>query len=137
MAQTFLADAWYFIALLEPRDTHHRNALRLQQFVTPVLLITHEGVLTELLTYFSDDGSRARALAAQAVRRILARLTVVSVGRPLFTRALDLYEQRPDKQYSLVDCLSMVVMKDRGITHVLTNDHHFRQEGFTILSDAP
>jgi len=28
-------------------------------------------------------------------------------------------------------------MKDRGITHVLTNDHHFRQEGFTVLSDAP
>jgi predicted nucleic acid-binding protein len=31
----------------------------------------------------------------------------------------------------------MTLMRERGITHVLTNDHHFRQEGFTVLSDAP
>jgi predicted nucleic acid-binding protein len=52
------------------------------------------------------------------------------------SRALYLYSLRVDKAYSLVDCMSMVVMQDRGITHVLTNDHHFRQEGFTVLSDA-
>ena len=58
------------------------------------------------------------------------------VARPAasFARALDLYEARPDKEYSLVDCMSMVVMRERGITHVLTNDHHFRQEGFTVVN---
>ena len=50
-------------------------------------------------------------------------------------RALDLYSQRPDKEYSLVDCMSMVLMRERGITHVLTNDHHFRQEGFTVVNE--
>jgi predicted nucleic acid-binding protein len=53
----------------------------------------------------------------------------------LFSAALSLYEQRPDKEYSLVDCMSMTLMRERGITHVLTNDHHFRQEGFTVVNE--
>lgn len=136
MAQTYFADAWYFIALLEPRDCHHRNARRLERFTTRAFVVTHEGVLSEVLTYFADEGPRARMLAAEAARRVLSGLDVVSVDRSLFSRALDLYEQRPDNEYSLVDCISMLLMRDRRIEHVLTNDHHFRQEGFTVLSDA-
>jgi predicted nucleic acid-binding protein len=70
------------------------------------------------------------------VRRALRDFLVEPASRELFLLALDLYESRRDKQYSLVDCMSMELMKQRGITHVLTNDHHFRQEGFTVLSDA-
>jgi uncharacterized protein len=40
-----------------------------------------------------------------------------------------------DKAYSLVDCMSMSLMRERGITHILTNDHHFRQEGFTLVNE--
>jgi len=46
---------------------------------------------------------------------------------------LTLYEARPDKVYSLTDCISMQVMRREGLTDVLTNDHHFTQEGFHIL----
>jgi len=46
---------------------------------------------------------------------------------------LRLYYERPDKGYSLTDCISMVVMKQMGISEVLTQDKHFAQEGFTIL----
>lgn len=46
---------------------------------------------------------------------------------------LQLYESRPDRTYSLVDCISMNAMREEGITDALTNDHHFTQEGFTIL----
>jgi len=41
--------------------------------------------------------------------------------------------QRPDKEWSLTDCISLVVMNERGITDALTNDHHFEQAGFQIL----
>jgi predicted nucleic acid-binding protein len=44
-----------------------------------------------------------------------------------------LYKDRPDKAYSLTDCLSMQVMRQEGLTESLTNDHHFTQEGFHIL----
>jgi predicted nucleic acid-binding protein len=50
-----------------------------------------------------------------------------------FDAALALYESRPDKGYSLTDCRSMLALRGLGITDVLTNDHHFTQEGFTIL----
>lgn len=133
----YFVDAWYFIALLERRDGHHRNALRLAVVIANAQLVTHEGVLTEVLTYFADEGVRARTLAVRAVRSALADIAVLPVDRALFMNGLNLYERRSDKQYSLVDCMSMTVMKERGITHVLTNDHHFRQEGFTVLSDAP
>lgn len=50
-----------------------------------------------------------------------------------FAAALALFEARPDKDYSLTDCRSMLALQSLGITEVLTNDHHFTQEGFTIL----
>ena len=46
---------------------------------------------------------------------------------------LDLYRARPDKRYSLTDCISMQTMRKEGITEVLTNDRHFEQEGFRAL----
>jgi predicted nucleic acid-binding protein len=50
-----------------------------------------------------------------------------------FAAALALYESRPDKGYSLTDCRSMLALRALGISEVLTHDHHFTQEGFTIL----
>jgi predicted nucleic acid-binding protein len=44
-----------------------------------------------------------------------------------------LYEARPDKGYSLTDCISMQTMRREGLTDVLTNDRHFEQEGFRAL----
>jgi predicted nucleic acid-binding protein len=58
---------------------------------------------------------------------------VLPQSRADFDAALALYEARPDKDYSLTDCRSMLAMRARGITEVLTKDHHFTQEGFTIL----
>ena len=57
--------------------------------------------------------------------------------RESFLRGLDLYAKRSDKEYSLVDCISMTAMRDNGITDILTNDHHFAQEGFHVLIQKP
>jgi predicted nucleic acid-binding protein len=134
----YFVDAWFFIARIDMLDRHHRQAERLADRISDDLaLVTHEAVLGEVLTYFSSQGPRLRARAATAVRSALRGMVVVKSGGAVFSDALDLYERRPDNAYSLVDCMSMVVMKDRGMTHVLTNDHHFAQEGFTVLSGAP
>ena len=58
---------------------------------------------------------------------------VLPQTRADFDAALALYEARPDKEYSMTDCRSMVAMTDHRLTEVLTHDHHFTQEGFTIL----
>jgi len=133
----YFADAWFFIALLDPFDSHHGRARRLRAVVRDDVVVTHDAVLTEVLAYFSGDGPHARREVAKLVRKLLSSVSVVECRRELFLRALTLYEERDDKKYSLVDCMSMEVIRERGITHVLTNDHHFRQEGFTVLSDAP
>lgn len=127
----YFVDTWFFIAHLDRFDSHHRQALRIEREVRGADLVTHEHVLSEVLSYFADAGHDARQRGAVMVRRALRDMTVVT---PDIRRALDLYEDRPDKAYSLVDCMSMLIMRDRGITHVLTNDHHFAQEGFTILN---
>lgn len=48
-------------------------------------------------------------------------------------RGVDLFEQRPDKEWSLVDCISFGVMQDEKLTEALTGDRHFEQAGFVAL----
>ena len=58
---------------------------------------------------------------------------VVPASRELFDRALELYHQHADKEWTLTDCVSFVVMREAGITQALTEDRHFEQAGFTAL----
>jgi predicted nucleic acid-binding protein len=51
----------------------------------------------------------------------------------LLLDGLELYRARPDKAYSLTDCMSMLIMRREGITEILTHDRHFEQEGFRSL----
>ena len=133
--QTYFVDTWFLVALFDAADSDHRRAVRLDRAVRNAVLVTHEGVLTEFLAFICDEGPRVRSRGVRVVRDMLRERTVVPADRALFLRALDLYEDRQDKQYSLTDCMSMVVMRERGITDVLTNDHHFTQAGFIIVNE--
>jgi predicted nucleic acid-binding protein len=132
--QKYFADTWYFIALANRFDAHHAAAKRLEALVSQHTLVTHDGVLSEVLTYFAGAGAFSRQRAAAVVREVLRDFHVLPADRLLFIAALDRYAARPDKEYSLVDCMSMVVMEQRGIRHVLTNDHHFSQAGFIVVN---
>jgi len=60
-------------------------------------------------------------------------LTIVEANHELFEHGLDLFGNRPDKSWSLTDCISFVVMQAHGLTEALTADHHFEQAGFVRL----
>ena len=98
-------------------------------------IVTTDEVLTEFLTALSKAGENLRGRAAAMVRAILfnPNVKVVPQSRGTFLQALHLFDQRRDKEYSLTDCASMNAMRSESIAEVLTNDHHFKQEGFTIL----
>jgi len=98
-------------------------------------LVTTDEVLTELLDGLAQRGTYLREAAAQSVRTILKdrRATVHPQSGESFLAGLRLYEQRSDKGYRLVDCISMMTMRSQRILEILTNDHHFVQEGFKIL----
>jgi uncharacterized protein len=72
---------------------------------------------------------------AASVQGILSNplIHVIPQSRASFLSGLDLYAARPDKGYSLTDCISMQTMRREGLTEVLTNDRHFEQEGFRAL----
>ncbi|HTK76461.1 MAG TPA: hypothetical protein VL371_14445 [Gemmataceae bacterium] len=59
-------------------------------------------------------------------------LVVIRLDDEILMRATDLFSRRMDKDWSLTDCISFVVMTDRGIRTALTGDHHFQQAGFEI-----
>jgi predicted nucleic acid-binding protein len=58
---------------------------------------------------------------------------VVAASNSNFQLGSDLYNNRPDKAWSLTDCISFVVMQEHGISEALTGDHHFEQAGFVAL----
>jgi predicted nucleic acid-binding protein len=132
----YFVDTWYLIALTDHFDAHHTLAVRIERITRGRALVTHEAVLTEFLTFFAEAGPMARQMAVRRVRAILEQPQwTVAHSSDVFPLALDLYSLRLDKEYSLVDCMSMALMRERSITHVLTNDHHFRQEGFIIVDE--
>jgi predicted nucleic acid-binding protein len=91
--------------------------------------------LIGVLNFYAGDRSTLRQAAARLVRNTLSNpdIEVVEHSHEAFLAGLELYEARPDKGYSLTDCISMNLMRERGINEALTHDHHFEQEGFTIL----
>jgi uncharacterized protein len=130
-------DAGYWIALFSPSDELHARAKSLSRRLAGGSLVTSELVLVEVLDGFAPRGERSRRAAVEAVRAILAddRIEVATNTRNLFESSLALYADRLDKDWSLTDCASMVIMRERGIPEVLSADHHFRQAGFTTLLD--
>jgi predicted nucleic acid-binding protein len=129
------ADTFYWLALLNPRDAFHARAQALSLALASVGFATTDEVLTEVLDGVTGSGPSWRRQGVQSARYLLAdpSVEVIPQDRAGFLDALDFYEHRLDKGYSLTDCRSMRVMYSRGITEVLTNDHHFTQEGFTVL----
>src|SRR5947209_2678138 len=132
MAPVYFADTFWWIALANPNDTWHARTLAWEAARPNAQFVTTEEVLSELLTWFAGTGPAGRAHASAMVRGILgdASTQVLPQTSPDFAAALALYEARPDKGYSLTDCRSMLALRSLGLTEVLTNDHHFTQEGF-------
>ena len=139
MPPTVFADTFYWLALARPRDTWHAAARRWAAANASTRIITTDEVLTEFLNALAGTGPIGRAYAASTVHDIRndPDVDVLLQTRVDFDAALALYEARPDKGYSLTDCRSMVALRALGVSEVLTNDHHFTQEGFTILFPGP
>lgn len=133
--KTVFVDTVYWIAISKPKDNWHEAADSAKKQLGQARLVTTDEVLTEFLAALSKGGSELRCRAVKTVRAILsnANIKVIQQSRDSFNKGLNRYEARSDKQYSLQDCISMNVMEAESITDVLTNDHHFGQEGFKVL----
>jgi uncharacterized protein len=126
------ADSFFFFALLNNNDAAHEAAERFSSH-SGRPFVTTAWVLTEVADGCATVDKRGIFLQLLDTLRASpdARITEPSEG--LFSRGLELYRQRPDKEWSLTDCLSFVVMRDERISEALTGDHHFEQAGFRAL----
>jgi len=138
--RTVFVDTGYLLALERRSDENHRRALghwRSLRGRRLPRLVTTTYVFDEVVTYLNS-----RSLHASAVktgRRLPGSPSVelISVGEEIFRAAFDLLEERPDKRYSLTDCVSFVLMRERGISVALAFDRHFEQEGLVREPHAP
>jgi uncharacterized protein len=133
------ADTFFWIALLNRKDSSHPRAVELSRSLQGAVIVTTEEVLTQVLNYFAGAGSRTRSRVTASVYRILedANTRVVTQSHDSFMNGLEFYASRPDKGYSFVDFISMNVMKAEKLSNVLTEDEHFLQQGFNALFRLP
>ncbi len=126
------ADSFYFFSLINPKDETHHRAVELSDSLD-VPMITTPWVLTELADGLSRSSFRETfSLILDKLREDPLNI-IVPASDALFDAGCDLYKARPDKQWSLTDCISFVVMGEHGLTDALTGDHHFEQAGFRPL----
>lgn len=132
--QLFL-DASYAIALSAPSDRHHERAVVLAGAMEAerTKLITTRAVVLEIGNALSKLRYRNAAVELLNALEYDASVEIIPLSEELCSRAFELYQARPDKEWGLTDCISFVIMKDRGITNALTADEHFRQAGFNPL----
>jgi hypothetical protein len=126
------ADTSFYIALVNPRDAAHPAAMDfVRQFRGKS--VTTEYVLVEVGNWLARSGDRGVFLNLLKDLRADSRATIVAGSHALFEAGLGLFSGRPDKGWSMTDCISFAVMAQHQLTEALTADHHFEQAGFKVL----
>ncbi len=133
-ASAFL-DTSYAIALASQRDEFHGQALQIadQLEESSTRLVTTRAVLLEIGNALSKERYRRAATALLDALEADPGVEIVALTEELFARAVNLFRERHDKEWGLVDCVSFIVMEDYEIRDALTTDSHFMQAGFTVL----
>jgi uncharacterized protein len=128
-------DTAYAIALSSSADEHHDLALKISEQIESGVarLITTRAVLLEIGNALSKQRFRTAAVALLDALEQDARVEIIDLSPSLYARSLQLFRERPDKEWSLKDCISLIVMGDLHLTQALTSDHHFEQAGYRIL----
>lgn len=131
--KTVFADTFYFLALLNPSDQAHAKAVAFTAGNT-VRMVTTEWIVTELADGLArSPRGRAEFLMTLADLRDDDDVNIVPSDPELLEEGIQLYAKRPDKKWSLTDCVSFVVMQRESLTEALTGDKHFEQAGFVAL----
>ena len=127
-----LVDTGYFLALVQPRDELHQRAVSWANSISEPLLVS-EYVIWETVNSLSVPADRPKAHLLISHLRTTPGYELVPASETLFEAGLQLHAARPDKAWSLTDCISFTIMEDRRIHRALAYDHHFEQAGFEAL----
>ncbi|MBE9018459.1 PIN domain-containing protein [Chroococcidiopsis sp. CCALA 051] len=125
--------AW--IAILNSKDALHQPAKEIQADLRRqnTYLVTTEFVFLEVADAFCVSSTRNQATSFIDGLHLLPILQIIPISQALYNEGWNLYKQRPDKNWSLTDCISFIVMMQEGIIKAFTSDRHFEQAGFIKL----
>jgi predicted nucleic acid-binding protein len=128
-------DTTSFIVLAVPRDQHHAAARALMEAVLAqrARMVTTRAVLLEVANYLARPQLRPAVVEALEKCERDPLVEIVPLSEQLFAEGFGLFRQRTDKSWGLTDCISFVVMRERGISDAFTADEHFEQAGFVAL----
>ncbi len=126
-------DTSYLLALELAHDQNHQAALAHWRSVAERLpsLVTTTYVFDETVTFFNNRGYHAKAVQVGTNLLQSSSLQLIHIDEALFYAGWQFFERHHDKQYSLTDCISFIVMQQLNIGMAYTFDHHFTQAGFT------
>ncbi|MBI3407605.1 MAG: type II toxin-antitoxin system VapC family toxin [Planctomycetes bacterium] len=130
--RTVFADTGYYIALLNGKDEYHARAVEFTAAFDGAFLTT-AWILLELANHLAKTPNRPLFLSLEEDLRKNSRVRILPPTQDDLERGLGLYRRRPDKDWSLTDCISFVAMKEAGLTEALATDGDFTQAGFTVL----
>ena len=130
------ADTGYWVAVLSPGDDWKEKAIGASRTLGKVRIVTTEMVLDELLAALSKLPVRSTVIRGVEAIRSNPNIEVVPQTSLQFSEAFESYRRMTDKEWSLTDCASFALMKERGLSEALAHDHHFEQAGFVALLRA-
>lgn len=132
-------DASFAIALASSGDQYHTRAVELARRIEAQQsrLVTTAAVALEIGNALAKLRYRQAAVNLLTSLHADPSVQVVPLSESLYVAGLDLYRNRPDKEWGLTDCISFTLMHERGITDALSADMHFRQAGFRPLLVDP
>jgi hypothetical protein len=124
-----------WLALVNRSDALHEAATDIynERFAAGWVFVTHAGVMLEVGNGLSRARSHHLAVKLRSRLNASTRIQIESLTNDLYEAGWRLYEERPDKEWGVVDCISFVLMEELGLTEALTADHHFEQAGFLKL----
>jgi predicted nucleic acid-binding protein len=136
--EAIFVDTAGWIALGNKDDRWHQKAVEADREMRRhrTKRITTDAVLIEIGNSLCKLSLRPLAITLIEEIRLAERLglaKVVHIDGELLEQGFALFQSRPDKEWSLTDCISFAVMQRRGIWQALTTDHHFEQAGFERL----
>lgn len=131
MNQVF-ADTSFYVAAASPEDEAHGRATAWMNAFHG-MIVTSDFIVVELGNFFSRVGQRSVFDSIHTYLIADDRVTIVPASRELLDRGVELFRQRRDKNWSLTDCISFVIMNELGIREAATADQHFAQAGFVPL----
>ncbi|MGG6268143.1 type II toxin-antitoxin system VapC family toxin [Leptolyngbya sp. AN03gr2] len=131
MTEIFL-DTSFAIALSATTDRNHAKAVKLASQIENAgdRLVTTQAILLEIGNALSKQRYRVAATRLLESLNSDPNVEIVPFSSELYNAAFNLFKHRIDKEWGLIDCVSFVVMQERGILDALTTDNHFNQAGF-------